>query len=154
MNETDAFILLIFPVFFLTLWCFILWILSFGWRKLAAYYHHPLQIQGEVLRFQSARINSVNYNGVINLGLQERGLYLVPMVLFRPFHKPLFIPWEEIIAQPFKRALYQGYFLQFRSIPGVRFELPHYTFDKIVDFLQKRTGYKMDNQIDRVEFRR
>ena len=156
MSDYLDFFPFLFPVYFITLWCFVLWILSLtsGWGKLAGRFHHPQEFQGEFLRWQSARMNLVNFRSILNLGLNERGLYLVPMVLFRPFHKPLFIPWEDLVAQPFKRFFYQGYRLQFRSAPGVRLDLYPSTFQRIVEYLHKYTGFRLDDQLDRGGFRR
>ena len=144
----------LFPVYFIALWCFILWILSSAWRRLAAQYHHPQEFQGEFLRFRSAIINLSNYNGILNLGMNRQGLYLVPMAIFRPFHKPLFIPWEEIVAQPFKRPHYQGYQLQCRSVPGVRIVLYPGTFQRIVEYLREHTGFRFDDETGASGFRR
>lgn len=132
-------ILLAFPVYFIVLWCLILWIiaLSGGWKKLADRYAMPGDFQGQILRFQSARLNWSNYSKILRIGLSERGLYLSPIVLFRPFHPPLFIPWEEIEAEPFQRALWRGYQLRFRSAPGVTLELYQGTFQQILNFLER-----------------
>jgi len=156
MNQMTEYLPYLFPVYFAALWFFILWILSLtsGWRRLASRYHHPQDFQGDFLRFQSARMNWVNFSSVLNLGLNERGLYLAPMALFRPFHKPLFIPWEEIIAQPSKISLVQGYQLQFRSAPGVHLKLYQRTFQIILDYLRKYTGFRFDDSLDRGDFRR
>jgi hypothetical protein len=138
MAVIEKYVLILFPVFFITLWCFIIWIFSHtsGWRKLAARFHESHAFEGTLVRFQSARLNLVNFNNVLHLGLHQRGMYLVPMILFRPFHKPLFIPWEEIVAEPNKRFLFRGYQLHFRSVPGVRLELYQTTFQMITDYLK------------------
>jgi len=156
MNQSIAFLPYLFPVYFVSIWCFVLWILSLssGWRKLAARFHYPQEFQGDFLRWQSARMNLVNFRSILNLGLNERGLYLVPMVLFRPFHKPLFIPWEEIVAQPTKKRLYQAYQLQFRSVPGVRLTLYQRTFHIILVYLKKHTGFQLVDEHDPRGFRR
>lgn len=138
MTGFERYLPFIFPIFFISLWTLILGIFSYisGWRRLAERFHQPGDFQGEFLRYQSARMNLVNYNGVLNLGLSPAGLYLVPMVLFRTFHKPILIPWENIVAEPFKRVLYRGYQLQFRSVPGVRLDLYQHTFERLIGYLQ------------------
>lgn len=139
MSRTLTLILLAFPVYFTALWCLILWLIALtgGWRKLAGRYRQLGDFQAQVLRYQSARLNWSNYSNILRIGLSDRGLNLSPMVLFRPFHPPLFIPWEEIEAQPFQRALWTGYQLCFRSVPGVRLELYRGTFQHILDFLER-----------------
>jgi hypothetical protein len=138
MSQVKILILAAFPIYFIALWCFILWMIALigGWRKLAASYHDPRDFQGQTLRFQSAQLNWSNYRNILHLGLTERGLHLVPMVLFRPFHRPLFIPWEEIVAEPIQRTLFGGYQLSFRSAPGVKMTLYQNTFEHILDFLR------------------
>jgi hypothetical protein len=139
MPQIKILILVAFPFYFITLWCFILWIISLsgGWRKLADRYTMPGDFQGQILRFQSARLNWSNYSNILRIGLSEHGLYLSPMALFRPFHPPLFIPWEEIEAEPFQRAMWRGYQLRFRTVPGVTMELFQGTFQHILDFLER-----------------
>jgi hypothetical protein len=150
MSKTTILILVAFPVYFSVLWCLILWIiaLSGGWKKLANRYAMPGNFQGQVLRFQSARLNWSNYSNVLSIGLSERGLYLSPMAIFRPFHPPLFIPWEEIEAEPFQRAMWRGYQLRFRAVPGVTLELFQGTFQHILDFLER---YPDRLQVDELE---
>ncbi len=138
MPQVKTLILMAFPIYFIALWCFILWLISLssGWNKLAARYDDPNDFQGKTLRFQSARLNWSNYSNILQLGLTERGLHLVPMILFRPFHRPLFIPWEEIVAQPIQQTLIHGYQLSFRSAPGIKMTLFQNTFQHILDFLR------------------
>jgi hypothetical protein len=156
MNETELIYLALFPVFFIFLWCFILWIFSFtsGWRLLAARYPYPDPFEGEAIRFQSAKMNLVNFKNVLYLGCNREGLYLNQMVLFRLFHQPVLIPWEEIIAEPYQRRFFQGYQLIFRSVPNVKLMIYRSTFDWILDYLRKNTGFRVDNQLGRNEFRR
>jgi hypothetical protein len=151
MPNIEIILAILIPVFFISLWCFIIWIFSYssGWRKLAARYHELHQFQGELIRFQSARMNRVNFNNVLHVGLNKRELYLVPMIIFRPFHKPLFIPWEEIIAEQFSRFHFQGYQLHFRSAPGVRLVLYQRTFQLITDYLK---AYPDRLHLERTDF--
>jgi hypothetical protein len=43
----------------------------------------------------------VNFSSSLEMGVTERGLFLVPMILFGLFHGPLLIPWGDIQAEPF-----------------------------------------------------
>jgi hypothetical protein len=153
MSQPSILILVAFPIYFSARWCFILWIISLtgGWRKLAAHYRHLGDLQGQILRFQSARLNWSNYSNILRIGLSEHGLYLSLMALFRPFHPPLFIPWEEIEAEPFQRALWRGYQLHFRAVPGVTLDLYLETFQHILGFLER---YPDRLQVDDLEWGR
>jgi hypothetical protein len=44
----------------------------------------------------NGRLRCINYSFVLKAALSERGLHLSVLFLFRPFHPPLFIPWESI----------------------------------------------------------
>jgi hypothetical protein len=43
-----------------------------------------------------ALILLANYNNVLTLGVNQQGLYLASMFLFRFMHPPLLVPWSEI----------------------------------------------------------
>lgn len=90
--------------FFVAVWTLVLWITSraSGWRRLAERYGETALFAGEVVRFGSARIGWANYNGSLNVGANDMGVYLAPMTIFRAFHPPLFIPWSQIQAEPFR----------------------------------------------------
>ncbi len=85
------------PFFFVGFFCFVLLNLSrLGWHKFTHVYGTDKEISGEEISFSSGRIGLMNYNSVLKIKYNEDGLYLRPELIFRVFHKPLFIPWEEI----------------------------------------------------------
>jgi hypothetical protein len=135
MNGFPLAILVGFPFFFAGVWILVMSLLSMasGWRRLAESYQHAGEFRGELHRGQSARLRGVNFNRVLEIGVGEEGLYLVPMVLFRLFHKPLLIPWGEIEAEPFRRFLYQGVRLTFRSVHGVPLELSKRDYERFME---------------------
>jgi hypothetical protein len=130
-------ILVLFPLFFVSLWVFILFVLSFvsGWRRLASRYHWPKPFRGKVAYFQTARLNWVNFRSALEIGANEQGLYLAPMIFFRLFHQPLLIPWSEIEAKPFNRFLFKGQRLTFRSFPGIKLDIYSQTFENMQGYL-------------------
>jgi hypothetical protein len=113
-----------FVVSFLVLWTFILWIISrvSGWHRLAQQYGDTSLFSGEIVRFGSARIGWANYNGALNVGANDMGVYLAPMAIFRPFHPPLFIPWSAVESQPFQ-GFPSGVTLSFPGGTGARIVL-------------------------------
>jgi len=133
MNGFPIAILIGFPFFFAGVWFLVTGLLSVtsGWRKLAARFENQDEFRGTVHRFQSARISGVNFNGVLRMGVGGEGLHLVPVVLFRAFHKPLLIPWEEIQAEELRGLLTRGRRLTFRSVPGVTVDISEKTFEKL-----------------------
>lgn len=86
--------LLVFPLFWMGIVSFIG---VFGWRPLAtAYPAEDWPEDGYTVRFQSARIGASSYSGALTAVATDDGLYLRPMVLFRPGHPAVFVPWEAI----------------------------------------------------------
>ena len=83
---------------FFLFWNGIIFLLSLvgGWHSLGG--HYPQS--GDVTprwTYKSGRMRGfVNYNGILNLGVNEQGLHLSVVSLFRAGHPPLFIPWREI----------------------------------------------------------
>jgi hypothetical protein len=54
---------------------------------------------GEKWHMQSARMCLSSYNRVLTIGADNTGLFLVPFILFRAWHPPLFVPWTEITVR-------------------------------------------------------
>jgi hypothetical protein len=144
MNEFEDIFTFIFPFFFIGMWCFVLRILSYmsGWTQLAERFHHSKKFQGTYYRFQSVKLGKVNFRSSLEMGVNDQGLFLIPTIIFRLFHKPLLIPWEEISAEPLKKFLFNGYRLSFRSSPGITMEIYKRTFEKMKGYLKLRTGFQ------------
>ena len=122
---TSGFVALIaiaFVTFFLALWCFILWLAAWasGWRRMAERFGTTFEFGGEVVSFASARIGIANYSGVLIVGANDQGLYLVPIRIYRLFHRPLLIPWTELAADARESAILSRVLLTFPSVPGKR----------------------------------
>jgi len=112
-----------FPVFFIGLWLFISFVISRigGWNSLASSYRAQQPFFGTILRFQAASFRfGTNYNGCLNFGANTEGLHLAPMVIFRAFHAPLFMPWSEVTARPVKMwGIFNFIELHFQRAPNV-----------------------------------
>jgi len=128
----------LFPILFVGTWCLALKLLSTmsGWSQLTARFDLQGEFQGRIWRFQSARMNRVSFRAALSIGAGRGGLYLVPMLLWRPFHNPLLIPWGEVQAEPLKRSWFRGYRLTFRSCPEVRLDLSGRTFEAVKKHLE------------------
>ena len=89
---------MLFPAFFLFVWCLTLWAIATfsGWRRLAQRFADERPFLGETIRRASARFGVSNYSGILTVGVGPSGLFLLPIRIFRPFHRPLLIPWSEI----------------------------------------------------------
>lgn len=77
-----------------------------GWRQLAQNYPAGGAVPSPLKYFVWGQVGRIYYRKCLNVGGDERGLYLVPFFVFRPFHPPLFIPWSEIQARTQERFLF------------------------------------------------
>lgn len=95
-------ILLAFPLVFVGFWSAVCVMLSVvgGWSRLARRFAtdqpQPAGAQGSL----GAMVGFVSYRGgVLEAGAAPDGLDLRVMTLFRPGHRPLRIPWEQVEVQ-------------------------------------------------------
>jgi hypothetical protein len=100
--QQDPIILRYFPFYFLSLWIFIAYIVSWigGWHLLTQRFRTDSEFTGTVYRwFYTTMRLGVHYNGALKVGGDAEGLYIAPMLLFRIGHPPLLIPWTEISVE-------------------------------------------------------
>jgi hypothetical protein len=97
----------IFPFLFVGMFVLVAYMLSKrGWSDLVSKYRFPEDFSGERVGITSASINGVNYNNCLLLKYNEQGIYLKPIFVFRLFHAPVMIPWNEIKAVRDKKVLF------------------------------------------------
>jgi hypothetical protein len=125
MDSIQITLIAALPLFFVTIWCVVLLLISTfsGWSTLAHRYFSPRPFTGTIYPFQSARMKQARFMGALNMGADRTGLYLAPMLIFRPFHKPLLIPWSEINARPLVNDVLAGCQITFSAFPGVTLAL-------------------------------
>jgi hypothetical protein len=106
MNETSPFwligvLVVLFPLGFAAIWSSVCWLLAWigGWQRLAHYYRCERSPNGQAIGGFWAMLGPVSYRGTLTLQAAPEGLYLSIMVLFRPGHPPLLIPWSAIKRQ-------------------------------------------------------
>jgi hypothetical protein len=95
------FVVWLIPFFFVGLWLLVTLIISrvSGWTRLAESYRFDQPFTGTMFRWQSVSLGRTGYNNSLQLGVNDQGLYMAPMALFRMFHPPLFLPWSEVSVQ-------------------------------------------------------
>ena len=125
MNDSNSFpfwLLPLFPLVFIGFWLAIAYLLSFisGWRALAAHYATDRQPSGVHFGFSSASLRGVNFRGSLNLAVAGEGLFLWPLLLFRPAFTRLLVPWSDVMATAGKRWFVACVVLSFAKVPGVR----------------------------------
>ncbi len=129
-------------VLFVGAWCLIGYVMSIltGWNRLAKRFPAPPGLKARLYRFRGAFFGDVFCSGPVTVGVSRQGLYMATFLLFRPFHKPLLIPWKEIRPERVKGSfLFNGYWLYIRSLPDVRIGLSRRLFDKILENLADQT---------------
>lgn len=99
MDEIFPYIWVLFPFFFVGLWCSVCFILSKigGWGELANRFRATDVPSGTTLCGQSVQLRGFcNYNGCLTLIIAKEGLYLRIWPMFRLGHHALLIPWNEL----------------------------------------------------------
>lgn len=98
MILTSSFIVGI-PLF----WCGLIWFIGMltGWQKLSRVYPKNQPIAGEkFFCMRSMRIGRMGgYNNALTIGISDQGMSLAMPLPFRMGHPPIFIPWEDMIAE-------------------------------------------------------
>ncbi len=136
-------ILIGFTVFFVSLWVFVLFIISLvgGWARLATCYRAPGPFEGPQWHLQSGHLSLTRYKGVLTFGADREGLYLATFLLFRISHPPLWIPWSEITMTESHRFLFMHMALTFAQVPGVTLYIPRRISERIT---AARDGLPLD----------
>ena len=115
-----------------------------GWSRLAEYYRSEQPFFGSMYKFQSAQFPIANYNGCLNFGANDEGLYMVPMALFRMFHPPLFIPWSEVTAKRVKMWRFFNFVeLRFQRAPSSPVRIQSALADKLAQGSNGRFSNKL-----------
>lgn len=91
-------VLVLFPIGFVAFWSFVCLVLGLvsGWMGLAGRCRTELPAPAGSDSGVSGMLGFVSYNHVLEVGFAEDGLDLRVMMLFRPGHAPLRIPWEQV----------------------------------------------------------
>lgn len=107
-------IAVLFPIYFIGMWCFVLWVISRigGWARLASLYPAGARPEGLHLGWRSMQIRPfANYSSCLNVTLAHEGIYMIPVAIFRLGHRPLLIPWTCVGPLEEKTILFRYYLL-------------------------------------------
>ena len=127
-------IVIVFPFVFCGMWIFVSMLLSVigGWKTLAASYPDSSRNRDYSHTFQGGKMGLANYNGILMIGGDESGLHLAVMILFRPFHPPISIPWEDVHNLEFTQFLFTKRVRFTTSAhPRIRVQLPEKVMKEI-----------------------
>jgi len=67
-----------------------------GWANLARKYRTRDEFDGVRLGAVTAYVNQARYREGLIIRYNHNGIYFRPIVVFRLFHPPIFIPWADI----------------------------------------------------------
>lgn len=129
----DNIITILFFPFFICFFTFIIFFISkAGWSDLAAKYQSETPFRGRRIGTISAGINLARYNNALVLFVSDKGMYIKSVLLFRPFHPAILIPWKEVMEVKEKKILFTNYFELFIGNPKVAtISLKRSTFKKM-----------------------
>ncbi len=129
---------LFFPVLFIGVWVLVFFIISrFGWAKLATHYASDADFPGTRIGLISLAINWVSYNNSLVMKYNERGMYLKPLLVFRLFHKPILIPWKDIVEVRDRKLHFFNYKELVIGNPAItKLSIRSKTFSKIQNNLE------------------
>lgn len=87
--------LVAFPLFWAGVVCLIAYL--GGWTRLAGEFPGEAAFEGERFSWRSGTLGIFgNYRNVLDVAVSARGIWLRPIVFFRPGHRPLMIPWTAV----------------------------------------------------------
>ncbi len=87
---------------FLATWLSVMWGISFvgGWGRLARHYRASAPPRGKRLVWQTVQLDrGIAFKHSLIAAADDRGLYLQVWPIYRAFHPPLMIPWEDVRSQ-------------------------------------------------------
>ena len=94
-----------------------------GWHELARAYRCP-RFAGARWKFQSGQMRLLmNAHNVLVIDVDQQGLYLATILLFRVGFPPLRIPWQDISVKPGKLLFLNYVEFRFRQAPAVFLQL-------------------------------
>jgi hypothetical protein len=107
-SALPLFLVILFPFFFVGMWCAVSLILSTlgGWRRLAESFPARGEPSGRRFSMQGGRVGPVKYGGCLTIYSSPEGLYLSVWLPFRLGHPPLFIPWDAVRNATARRSFW------------------------------------------------
>lgn len=128
--------LCVFPFFFVIMWVVVLSLLANigGWSRLAQHYQAQTKFQGKKWHFRSGRMGLTNYSACLTIGLNNYGLYVAVLPLFRVGHPPLLIPWSDITTSKSKHFWISYLDFTFAHVPTVTFKIPEQLGTTLLSF--------------------
>ncbi len=134
------------PLLFLAVWLVVLWVISWlgGWRRLARHYRSPEPWKHTGLGWQSLYLDrGICFRGSVKAQADEHGLHLSVWPIFRAFHPPLTIPWEDLSGRRLGPTSPWGRMLVTRTVllsARLTPEVPLILSERLAEKLSEKTG--------------
>lgn len=107
---------------------------SSGWQRLREIYGVGRTDTIESWPFQSASFHAPYSLGILGIyrqclsfGYSENGIYISGMFPFIWFHKPILIPWKDVVV-----TVIDDYSLSFLSVPAVSISISKKVYDGLI----------------------
>jgi len=125
---------ILIPVAFVTFWSLVMNLLSSlsGWRKLALLYPATREPAGEHFNWRYATFGWVRYKNTVNFIAGREGLYMETLLMFRPGHGKILVPWSDIEARSHQGWLVAYIELRFRQDPGAKLTVHRHLGEQIL----------------------
>lgn len=132
-------IALLFPFAFIGFWVLTSYYTSkTSWKDLVNAYPVHDQFVWKKIGVVSALINDVTYEKSMVMKHNDAGIYLRPIWIFRLFHEPILIPWNQIKEVRSRKIL-------FSSSKELVIEHPFLTVISLRDSSFKKIAHQLSN---------
>ena len=121
-------------IFVVVGWCLLMAVFARigGWKTLSDSYRAQYSFEGPKLKFKSASLRwSINYGNCLFIGVDNKGLHISVLVLFRYGHPALFIPWTDISYTTGRKFWFNIVKFTFSQQPAIPFTVSERLAQKI-----------------------
>ncbi len=101
-----------FPVFFVAMWLLAMRVMAWlGWSKLQTAFQWDREVPAAARHFSWASMvigrfpGGASYRNAMNVWIDQRGIYLRPIFLFKLFHPTLHFGWDAIASVEVRKIL-------------------------------------------------
>ena len=121
---------------FIAFWIVLSYLISLvsGWGMIAKYYRRPegMLLTGAKGFLTSLYLNRSNYRKSVYIRVDDFGMHLSMLFLFRFGHPPLFVPWSDIKIEERKSHISgKSHYIIFSKTPLIRISMNESALEKL-----------------------
>lgn len=90
-----------------------------------------------------------HYSGTVSVAVDDAGFYLKPMVLFRPGHPTLFVPFTACTAEPHRHFFFRGWKITVQEHPEAPIIVNEKLFARMCPGYSSETVYVLGSTVTR-----